>query len=157
MVVRAIFPIGTPLLGEALEHGQTVVITAVVHGAMLLPLIRTTITTTTTREVVINGVPVVAAEETHGIQLAIMTNGITTQEEINGEEVAIMGHGTGLEMTKIRVLGILAITMRILEVMLLGVTAPQTTNSKRTITAATGETKTKGSQILQQAMTQPLP
>lgn len=155
MVVRVIFPTGTPLLGEVLEHGQTAVIAAVVHGAMLLPLIRITIATTT-REVVINGVPGVAAEETHGIQLAIMTSGITTQEEINGEEVAIMGHGTGLEMIKIRVLGILAITMRILEVPP-GVTAPQMINNKRTITAATGVTKIKGSQILQEEMTQPLP
>jgi hypothetical protein len=157
MAARVILPIGTPLLGEALERGQTVVIKEAVHGAMLLPLIRTT-TITTTREVVISGVPGVVVEETHGIQRAITTSGITTQEAINGEEVVIMEDGMDPEMTKIlRVLGILAITMRILVVVLPGVTTPQTTNSKRTITAATGVTRTKGSRVRQEKITQPLP
>lgn len=140
-----IFPIGIPLLGEALERGRTVVIKAAVHGAMLLPLIRIT-----TWEVGINGVPGVAVEETRGIQQAVMSSGTTTQEAINGEPAVITGHGMGLEMIRTtRVLGIQAI-MQILAVVLLGVTAPQTTNSKRTVIAATTMTEIRDSQVLQQ-------
>lgn len=194
--VRTIRPTGIHLLGEASERGQTVVTAAVLHGVtMLLPSIRTTI-----REVVINGVPEVAAEETHGIRQATITSGTTIREAINGEEAVTMEDGTGLEMIKttedgtglemtrimedgiilemtktmedgtnlemtkimedgtnlemaktLRALGTLA-TMQILVmalpgVVIPGVTAPQTTNSKPLITTIT---KIRGSQILQQ-------